>query len=142
MGKTTKKTAAAVGRRSGAKRRRPGSGGDWIHLRRTQVHCVLGVHPVEREQKRLVWLDIALECDTRPAARTDQLNDALNYELIEAEVVALAKKARFRLVESLAALVAETCLRHPEVCSVRVVVEKPGALPLTQSVAVEIVRRK
>jgi 7,8-dihydroneopterin aldolase/epimerase/oxygenase len=117
-------------------------GGDWIHLRRMQVNCVLGVHPSERVQKRVVWLDISLECDTRPAARTDELNDALNYELIEAEVVALAKKARYRLVESLAALVAEACLDYPQVQSVRVVVEKPGALPLTQSVAVEIVRRK
>ena len=77
-----------------------------------------------------------------PAAATDELNDALNYEVIEAAVVALAKKARFRLVESLAALVAETCLGYPGVRTVRVVVEKPHALPLTESVGVEIVRRK
>ncbi|NLG34194.1 MAG: dihydroneopterin aldolase [Lentisphaerae bacterium] len=129
--------------KAGKTSRRPSAGGgDWIHLRRMQVHCVLGVHPAERVQKRMVWMDISLECDTRPAAKTDELNDALNYELIEAEVVALAKKARYRLVESLAELVAEACLKYPQVESVRVVVDKPGALPLTQSVAVEIVRRK
>ena len=126
----------ATGKKTGRKRE---EAGDWIHLRRTKVECVLGVHPAEREQKRVVWVDLSLECDTRPAAATDELNDALNYEVIEAAVVALAKKARFRLVESLAALVAETCLGYPGVRRVRVVVEKPHALPLTESVETDAI---
>ena len=118
------------------------SGGDWIHLRRLEAHCILGVHPSERSQARPVWLDVSLECDTRPAAKSDRLEDTLNYEMIEAEIVGVAKKGQFNLVEALAESVAQVCLGHPPVTAVRVVVEKPGALPLTQSVAVEILRRK
>ena len=118
------------------------AGGDWIHLRRVKAHCVLGVHPAERGKERPVWMDISLECDVRRAARSDQLADTLDYESIEAEVVAVAKRGRFRLVEALAENVAAVCLAHPRVLAARVVVEKPKALPLTQSVAVEILRRR
>ena len=118
------------------------AGGDWIHLRQVEIRCELGVHPAERGKSRPVRMDISLECDTRSAAATDDLADALNYELIEAEAVAVAKKGRFRLIETLAENVAQACLRHSQVAAVRIVVDKPGALPLTRSVAVEILRRK
>lgn len=116
--------------------------GDWIHLRKVKAQCVLGVHPTERGRERPVWMDISLECDTQRAAKSDKLADTLDYESIESEVVAAAKRGRFRLVEALAESVAAVCLEHPRVIRVRVVVEKPKALPLTQSVAVEIWRRK
>ncbi len=117
-------------------------GEDWIHLQHVKIRCVLGVYPAERVQPRPVWMDISLQCDTRPAAASDKLEDTLNYELIEAEIVGMAKKGRYHLVEALAERVAETCLAHAAVAAVRVRVEKPGALPLTQNVAVEILRRK
>ena len=117
-------------------------GGDWIHLRRVEMQCVLGTYPAERTKDRPVWMDISLECSTRQAAKSDKLEDTLDYESIEAEAVAVAKKGRFRLVEALAESVAAVCLKHPQVRAVRVVVDKPRALPLTQSVAVEILRRK
>lgn len=118
------------------------TGGDWIHLRGVKAQCVLGVHPAERGKERPVWMDISLECDTKRAAKSDRLADTLDYESIESEVVAAAKRGRFRLVEALAESVAAVCLEHPRVSAVRVVAEKPKALPLTQSVAVEILRRK
>ena len=122
------------------------AGGDWIHLRRVKTHCVLGVHPAERGKERPVWMDISLECDVRRAARSDQLADTLEaidfHKGRAPEVVAAAKRGRFRLVEALAESVAAVCLAHPRVLAARVVVEKPKALPLTQSVAVEILRRR
>jgi len=116
--------------------------GDWIHLRKVKVRCVLGVHPAERVRPRPVHMNISLECDTHFAARSDKLEDTLNYELIEEEAIAIAKKGRFRLVETLAGRVAKACLKHPQVQSVRIVVDKPAALAHTKSVAVEITRRK
>ena len=125
-----------------AKRRGEGGGGDWIHLRQVEVRCVLGVYPAERKKARTVRMDISLECDTRAAAASDELGDTLNYEEIEAEAIALARGGAFFLVETLAERVAESCLGHPQVRLARVVVEKPGALPRTKSVAVEIERKK
>ena len=114
--------------------------GDWLHLRRIPLKCVLGVHPAERQKKRPIWVDLSLKCDCRTAAATDRLEDALNYEEIEAEVAALVRESRCHLIETLAERIAGTCLRHPRVLRVRVVLEKPLALPLAEGVAVEIER--
>lgn len=117
-------------------------GGDWIHLRKLKVKCVLGVYPAERGKPRPVVMNLSLECDTRQAAKSDRIEHALNYELIETDVISVAKKGRFQLMETLAERVADICLTYPQVKRVRVVVDKPGALPHTKSVAVEITRRK
>ena len=125
-----------------ARKRAKDSGGDWIHLREVKVRCVLGVYPEERVRERDVLMNLSLECDTRAAAKSDRLEDALNYELIEADAISIAEQGRFQLIETLAERVAEACLRYPKVSRVRVVVDKPGALVHTRSVAVEMERRK
>ncbi len=125
-----------------AQKRAKNVGRDWIHLREVKVRCVLGVYPEERVRARDVILNLSLECDTRAAARSDRLEDALNYELIEADVISIAEQGRFQLIETLAERVAAACLRHPKVSGVRVVVDKPGALVHTRSVAVEMERWK
>jgi FolB domain-containing protein len=122
--------------------REAGPEADWIHLRRLEVRCVLGVYPTERRRARPVLLDIALACDTRRAGASDRLEDTLNYEEIEAAARAAARRGKFRLVEALAEAVARACLAHDGVRAVRVVADKPGALAHTQSVAVDIVRRQ
>lgn len=125
-----------------AKRQTGRAAADWIHLREVEVRCVLGVYPAERKKPRKVRLDLSLACDLRAAMASDRLEDTLNYEMIEADAVAVAKKGKFFLIETMAERIAEACLRHKSVRAVRVTVDKPGALPHTRSVAVEIERRK
>ena len=129
-------------RAGGAVRGGGGPEADWIHLRRVEVRCVLGVYPEERRRARPLRLDIALACDTRRAGASDRLEDTLNYEEIEAAARAAARRGKFRLVEALAEAVAQACLAHDGVRAVRVVADKPGALAHTQSVAVDILRRQ
>lgn len=122
--------------------RAAGKGGDWIHLRRVKATCILGFHPAERTAPRPVWFDVSLEVDTRRAGQSDKIGDTLNYELVETETIKVAEQGKYFLIEALAERVAEACLRHQQVGAVRVVVDKPGALPHTESIAVEILRRR
>ena len=57
---------------------------DWIHLRRVEVQCVLGMYPAERTKNRQVWLDISLACSTRKAAKSAKLLDTLPSASLEA----------------------------------------------------------
>lgn len=127
---------------SASKRPVRATGGDWIHLRKLAVRCVLGVYPAERRKPRNIGLDISLQCDLRRASASDCLKDTLDYGVIAKEAAAIARKGTFFLVETLAERVASACLRHKPVRAVRVVVDKPRVLPHLQSAAVEIVRRK
>lgn len=105
--------------------------------------CVasLGFIPPSAKTRK-VLLNISLQCNLRPAGTSDQLDDTLNYEHIEAEAIAIAKKGKFFLVETLAERIATACLRHAAVHAVRVIVDKPSALPHTRSVAIEIERHR
>ncbi len=103
---------------------------DWIHLRDIDVRCILGVYPAERKKTRKVLLNISLQCNLRPAGASDQLDDTLNYEHIEAEAIAIAKKGKFFLVETLAERIATACLRHAAVKeSQRPVCDMPPSTP-------------
>lgn len=115
---------------------------DWIHLRHIRFRCILGVYPHEQETERDVVVEVSLGMDMTAAARSDELRDALNYEQVEEACIRVAQEGRFRLLEALADALAAACLAFPGVQEVRLTVDKPGALPHTDSVAVEVCRRR
>ena len=78
----------------------------------------------------------------RPAARSDAIEDAVNYRSITKDVIELVEASSFFLVERMAERIAELCLAHPAVSRVRVRLRKPGALRYAKSVGVRIERRK
>jgi len=115
---------------------------DRIHIRDLALRCLIGVFPEERREKQDVIINIVLECDHRAAARSDKLEDAVDYKSIKKNVVALVEVSRFNLIETLADRIAALCLENPRVSSVTVTVDKPGALRFARSVAVEITRTR
>ena len=77
----------------------------------------------------------------RPA-RTDALEDTVDYRAIKKRILHLVEESRFRLIEALAQSIADECLRDERVEQVEVVVEKPGALRFARTAGVEIVRSR
>ncbi len=113
---------------------------DCIHIRDLALRCIIGILPEERRERQDVIINITLECDTRPAACTDDIRDAVDYKKIKRAVLKMVEASEFHLIETLAERIAEICLAHPKVAAVRVSVDKPGALRFARSVAVEIER--
>ena len=124
------------------RRKQPSPPPAWIHLRDLKVRCILGIYPTERRTPRNVLVNIALATDITPAAQSDQIAHALNYEQIENDVRRIARQGHFFLIETLATRLADACLLYPTVQAVQVTVDKPGALRHTRSVAVEILKSK
>jgi dihydroneopterin aldolase len=84
----------------------------------------------ETEQGQTFVVDVVLHLDTRPAAGSDNLADAVDYGSVGRAVVAVVEGDPVRLIETLAQRVADSCLRDPRVEAVEVVVHKPEA-PMT-----------
>lgn len=116
--------------------------GDRIHIRDLAVRCIIGVFPEERRERQDVVINITLECDCRPAARSDDLRDAVDYKKIKRSVLRMVEVSEFQLIETLAERIADICLANPRVEAARVTVDKPGALRFARSVAIEIERRR
>jgi len=100
------------------------------------------VNERERREKQDILINIALYIDVSAAARSDRLEDAVDYRKVRDRVVETVEQSQHYLLEALAETVAAVCLEHPGVSRVTVRVDKPGALSLARSVAVQIDRER
>ena len=115
---------------------------DIIEIRDLLLRAIVGINPDERVNRQDVLLNLTLQADLRPAAKSDDIEDAVNYRTIAKEVIEFVEQSRFNLVEALAEAIAALCLRDERVSRVCVNVQKPGALRFAQSVGVTIERSR
>lgn len=115
---------------------------DRIHIRDLALRCVIGVYPEERREKQDVVVNVVMETDHSAAAKSDRLEDAVDYKTIKKEIIRLVEGSSFNLIETLADRIARVCLSNPKVQAATVTVDKPGALRFARSVAVEITRAR
>lgn len=115
---------------------------DKIIIRDLSIRTLIGTKPHERRARQDVLLNIELRRDLRAAGRSDALTDTVDYETLKREIIELVEAAECFLIEALAEKVATVCLAAPGVESVRVTLDKPGALRFARSVAVDIERAR
>jgi dihydroneopterin aldolase len=115
---------------------------DRIFLRDLSLACTIGVNDWEREIQQPVKIDLDLHVDLREAGRTDDVNHTVDYKSIRDRVENVVTGSKFFLIEALAESIAEVCLQEKRVRSVRVSLEKPGALRATRTVGVELTRNR
>ena len=113
---------------------------DKVLIRELKVEAILGMLPQERVTPQPVLINITVFTDTRGAARSQDIVDAVNYAALADAATKLTIDGKYllieTLVEDLAAL--SLSLAHAEGVSVRV--EKPQAVPAASAVGVEIYR--
>lgn len=100
---------------------------DQIAMRGVRATGHHGVYPDERETGQPFLVDVVLTVDIRPAAASDDVADTVHYGELAADVVAVVEGEPVNLIETLAARIAEVCLRRSLVASVEVTVHKPEA---------------
>ena len=116
---------------------------DRIVIKDLLVPGIVGINPDERVNEQDILVNTTLWVDTRPAAASDRIEDAVNYRSVTKAMIAHLQGGRPRLVERLAAELAGICLASDErIAEVEVSVEKPGALRHARSVGVVIRRAR
>lgn len=115
---------------------------DRIELTGLRVRGHHGVYDFERRDGQDFVLDVVLELDLDPAARTDDVADTVHYGELAAGLAAVVEGEPVNLLETLAARLAAVCLADPRVQATTVTVHKPQApIPLRfDDVAVTIRR--
>ncbi len=103
-----------------------------------------GVFEEERRTGQRFVVDLELGLDTRPAARSDDLADTVDYGSLALAVKAAVERDPVDLVETLADRLASVCLTDHRVEWVRITLHKPDA-PIPASfgdVSLSITRRR
>src|SRR5690606_29211823 len=101
---------------------------DLIYVRNLRIECTIGVFEWERRIRQTVAIDLDLAADVAAAARSDRLEDTIDYKAIAKRLIEYVGASQFRLVETLAEKVAQVVLGEFGVRWVRVRINKKGAL--------------
>ena len=100
-----------------------------------------GATAAERRVGTRLGVDVVVEVDSARAEKSDRLADTVSYDVIEAAVRRVVEDTSFRLLEALAACVADDCLeRFPlRSCTVRLTKQNLAG-PTGGRVSVEVAR--
>lgn len=112
---------------------------DTILIKDLLLRGIVGINDWEREKKQDILINLEIGYDLRPAGRSDDVADTLNYRTVTKRVIDYVESSSHYLVEALAAEIARIALGEGAE-RVKVRIEKPGALRFADSVGVEIVR--
>ena len=115
---------------------------DKVIIKNLLARGIIGVNDWERKRPQDILINITLFTDTLRAAKTDDINDCVNYSTVSKKVQAHAETAERLTVEALANDLAEICLEEKGVQKVVIRIEKPGAVRFAESVGVEIERSR
>ena len=86
-----------------------------------------GVYGFERRDGQDFVVDVELELDTAPAARSDDVADTVDYGQLAAALADVVSGEPVNLLETLAQRLADTCLADARVAAATVTVHKPQA---------------
>ena len=67
---------------------------DQIHIKDLSVPGIVGINPEERVNRQDVLVNATLWVDTRPAAVSDEIDDAANYRTITKALIAFDSELR------------------------------------------------
>jgi 7,8-dihydroneopterin aldolase/epimerase/oxygenase len=105
----------------------PAGGADRLAVLGIEAFGHHGVLDFERREGQIFRVDLVLGMDTRAAARSDDLQDTVDYGTLVAAVKNVMENDPVDLIETLAQRIADVCLSDGRVQWAEVTVHKPDA---------------
>ena len=85
---------------------------DKVFIKDLEVETVIGIYDWEREVRQLISISLVMDFDLTKAAKTDKIEDSLNYKKISKRIIKLAETLKSKLIENLAQKIADTILNE------------------------------
>ncbi|HUF14746.1 MAG TPA: dihydroneopterin aldolase [Acidimicrobiia bacterium] len=100
---------------------------DRIDLTGIEVYAKHGVLAEEQEKAQVFKVDVTVFADLATAGESDDLSDTLDYSALALEIREVVGSESYKLIETVAARVADALMRHPNVTRSIVTIHKPDA---------------
>jgi len=111
-----------------------------VFVRDLEVMAILGIHEHEKLTPQRIIVNIDLSVKEGADPMVDDIKNVVSYEIVVKKVEAIVDRGHVNLVETLAELFAEACLKDQRVMAARVRIEKPDIIKNARSVGIEIER--
>ena len=115
---------------------------DRIQIEDLVVRTIIGIYDRERNRCQDVVINITLWTDITAAARSDDIEQAVDYRSLTKNIIKHVEDSRCMLLERLVEEISELVLEDAAIVATSVKVEKPGALRFSRSVGIEIFRTR
>lgn len=112
---------------------------DHIIIKELEVFFNVGVPETERANPQKLLITVEMDVDTTTAASSDDLRQTIDYRAVAVRVGSLGRGRSFKLIETIAAEMADLVLREFQPKRVTVEIKK-FVLPHTRYVAVQVTR--
>jgi dihydroneopterin aldolase len=100
-----------------------------------EVFCRVGVPDAERAQPQRLLLTVEMESDLSKAAKTDSITDTIDYFAVSQMLLKFGEGKSWKLIEKLAADIADAILSEFKPQSVTVEVKK---FPIPQALHISV----
>ncbi len=107
-----------------------------IRIKNLRLRTLIGINEWEKKVEQDVVINIEIMFDGTNAARTDKIDDAINYRTITKKIIKEVVESRFSLLESLAQHLVDIVMEDSRIRKATVEIDKPHALRYTDSVSV------
>lgn len=114
---------------------------DTVFIEGLKTQAIIGIYDWERENRQPLIFDIDMDLPITQAAKSDDINDTVNYKQVSDELIELVKNSRHELLESLCEEICQHILtKHLAVKIIHLKVSKPKAVTETDTVGLKITR--
>lgn len=113
---------------------------DIIFLSGLEINTIIGIYDWERVTKQTIALDIEMAFDIGQAAKTDDIQYALDYKSVSKRIISFVEDSQFYLVEKLIVEIANIIQTEFHVPWVKITLNKKGAIRGAKAVGVIIER--
>ena len=115
---------------------------DTIYLHGLKCQSTIGVWPWEKKITQSLVFDIDLQTDITAAAKSDDLQNALDYQALSQRVCDFTRDNSFDLIETLVERLAALILEEFDVQKVKIKLDKGQAVNQAKHVGVIIERSR
>jgi len=114
---------------------------DKVFIKNLEIDAIIGIYDFERTKAQKVVLDLEMAWDNQVAAKSENIDDALNYKTLSDHLKDYVGSSQFQLIETLAEQIAKIVLEEFHVQWLSLTLHKPDALDGATDVGVKIVRQ-
>ena len=113
---------------------------DKLFIRQLRVSAFIGILPAELESRQDILVDVEIATDAKEIAKTDNIEQAIDYADVRDLIHHFGEERRYNLVETLADKLADCLVEKYKTSWVRVAITKPVVFLDAQGAGVVVER--
>jgi len=113
-----------------------------IRITNLRLRAIIGINDWEREHKQDLVINITIQYNATKPSESDSIKDTIDYKAITKQIIKEVEASAYFLLEKLAKHILNIVMSNSQVEEATIRVDKPFALRFSDSVSVELNKKR